>query len=162
MPPALLQVLEALSLWPGARWLQASGTAYLWVNAAHILGLGLLVGAIVPLDLRLLGLWRQVPLAALRPVLQPMAALGLALALLTGLWLFSVRPVDYAFNTAFQCKLALLVLALGNIAWQHGAVGWSARAQHAAAPSVAVRCRAALSLLLWLAMVLAGRWIGFL
>ena len=162
MPPALLQVLEALSLWPGARWLQASGTAYLWVNAAHILGLGLLVGAIVPLDLRLLGLWRQVPLAALRSVLQPMAALGLALALLTGLWLFSVRPVDYAFNTAFQCKLALLVLALGNIAWQHGAVDWSARAQHAAAPSVAVRCRAALSLLLLLAMVLAGRWIGFL
>jgi hypothetical protein len=33
-----------------------------------------------------------------------MAALGLALALLTGLWLFSVRPVDYAFNTAFNAS----------------------------------------------------------
>ncbi|MEG3000104.1 MAG: DUF2214 domain-containing protein [Comamonas sp.] len=162
MPPALLEALHALALWPGARWLQASGTAYLWVNAAHILGLGLLVGAIVPLDLRLLGLWRQVPLAVLQPVLLPMATLGLTLALLSGLWLFSVRPLEYAANTTFQCKLALLVLALGNIAWQHGAAGWRAVLQSAATPSLAVRGRAALSLLLWLALVLAGRWIGFL
>lgn len=155
------EALAALALWPGARWLQDSGTAYLFVNAAHILGLGLLLGAIVPLDLRLAGLaFRRMPLVPMAGVLVRMAACGLALALPTGAWLFSVRPLDYAANPAFLCKMGLLLLALLNVAWQHAGAGWAA-VQQGGTVAAAVRVRALLSLGLWLAVLVAGRWIGF-
>lgn len=84
-------LLDTLATWPGALWLQGSGTAYLFLNAAHILGLGLLLGAIVPLDLRLAGLWRELPLHILLPFSSRAAAAGLSLVVVTGLWLFTVR-----------------------------------------------------------------------
>ncbi|WP_225783621.1 DUF2214 domain-containing protein [Xenophilus sp. Marseille-Q4582] len=153
--------LSLLGTWPGGRWLQGSGTAYLFVNTVHLLGLALLLGAIVPLDLRLAGGLRGEGLPLLARALSRTAAAGLALALPTGLWLFSVRPVDYADNPAFLYKLALLFLALLNVAWQHAAPGWRA-VLGGAPPTAGVRWRARLSLLLWLGVLLAGRWIGFL
>ena len=50
-----MDLVDSLGRWPGAVLLQQSGTAYLLVNAAHILGLAMLVGGILPLDLRLIG-----------------------------------------------------------------------------------------------------------
>lgn len=160
MGETLAALLSSLAAWPGARWLQGSDTAYLCVNAAHIAGLGLLLGAIVPLDLRLAGLWRQLPLLVLFPLLSRTAATGLSLALLTGLWLFSVRPADYVGNPAFQYKLGLLVLALGNIAWQHSSPAL-VRCLRTEVLPLGLRLRALASTLLWLAVLLAGRWIGF-
>jgi hypothetical protein len=141
-------VLDAIGSWPGAVWLQQSGTAYLFVNAAHILGIGVLLGAVLPLDLRLLGLLRRYPIEVLGPFLTRSAATGLALAFITGLWLFSVKPEEYLANEAFRWKAALLAIALVNIALQHRGSG--------------TRTSAALSLGLWLSVLVAGRWIGFL
>ena len=160
-----LDALWALvASWPGARWLQASGTAYVWVSAAHILGLAGVLGGIAALDLRLLGVFKAVPLAPLLATAPRVAGWGLALALVSGAWLFSVRPADYAGNAAFQIKLLLVAAALLNLVWQHRAKAWAGVAQVAAGqlPASAVRWRAGLSLLLWGATVLAGRWIGFL
>ena len=156
----MASLIEALGHWPGALWLQRSGMAYLVVNATHILGIGLLVGAILPLDLRLIGLLRGAPLAVLAPFLTRAAAFGLALALLTGAWLFTVKPSEYAGNPAFLAKLALLALALGNIALQHRG---RALAEALATERVPLRVRASAfaSFTLWLAVLLAGRWIGF-
>ena len=155
-----MEFLEWLGHWPGARLLQRSGTAYLFVNASHILGIGLLVGAILPLDLRLAGLIRGAPLAQLAPFLSRAAGFGLGLALLTGLWLFTVKPVEYSTNPAFLWKLGLLLLALANIAFQHRG---DAFGQALATETVPLRVRlsALASCTLWLAVLLAGRWIGF-
>lgn len=151
-------LIDWLGSWPGAVLLQRSGTAYLFVNAAHILGIGLLLGSILPLDLRLAGVLRASALPSIGPVLIRTAAVGLALALATGLWLFTVKPGEYLGNSAFLIKLGLLALALGNIALQHrglrpvlagGKIG------------ARVRLLAALSALLWLCVLVAGRWIGF-
>jgi hypothetical protein len=150
-------VLEAIGSWPGAVWLQQSGTAYLFVNAAHILGIGLLLGSILPLDLRLLGLFRRFPLEVLWPFLVRSAATGLALAAATGLWLFSVKPAEYLENDAFRWKLVLLVAALANVTFQH----WKTKAI-ASEASPLTRVSAAFSLCLWLSALVAGRWIGFL
>jgi hypothetical protein len=147
-------VLEAIGGWPGATWLQQSATAYLFVNAAHILGVAVLLGAILPLDLRLLGLFRRFPIEVLGPFLVRSAAVGLGLALLAGAWLFSVKPEEYLANPAFRWKLVLLALALANVLLQHLGPGFMHR-------SSAVRARAALSLGLWLSVLVAGRWIGF-
>lgn len=141
-------LVGGLGSWPGAVLLQRSGTAYLLVNAAHILGVGLLVGAILPLDLRLLGFFRSVPLPVIEPFLARAAATGLALALVTGVWLFMVKPVEYLANEAFLIKGGLLAAALLNIVLRYRIARFA-------------RAAAALSLLLWLGVLVAGRWIGF-
>ena len=148
-------MLEAIGEWPGASWLQQSATAYLFVNAAHILGIAVLLGAILPLDLRLLGFFRKFPVEVLVPFLVRCAAVGLSLALLTGAWLFSVKPDEYLANTAFRWKFALLALALANVGFQY----WGTRGSLHLSP--AIRVQAAVSLCLWVCVLVAGRWIGF-
>jgi hypothetical protein len=155
-----MQVLDWLAAWPGALWLQQSGTAYLLVNAAHILGIGLLLGAILPLDLRLIGLFKSVPIAVVGPFLLRIATAGLALAILTGFWLFTVNPREYVANPAFLSKLLLLAFALANIGLQHfGPRFRMAIEGQRLHPSV--RVLAGLSAMLWLSVLVAGRWIGF-
>jgi len=155
-----MQLLDLIAAWPGANWLRHSGTAYLLVNAAHILGVGLLVGAILPLDLRMIGFLRSHPIEAVAPLLLSVASAGLALALVTGLWLFTVQPKLYAANPAFLMKVALIVVALANISVQHRSAPFQA-ALRGERPSDAVRVLAGLSALLWLSALVAGRWIGF-
>ncbi len=156
-----MTLVDWIGAWPGAVLLQRSGTIYIFVNAAHIASIGLLIGGILPLDLRLAGLIRGVPLAVIAPFLSRSAAVGLGLAIITGLWLFSVKPREYLENTAFLWKMALLALALVNIAVQH-------RNRHfrlaldGGAVHLSVRLVACCSAVLWLAVLVAGRWIGFL
>ncbi len=145
---------------PGVGLLRDSGTAYLVVNAAHILCIGLVVGAILPLDLRLLGLFAQAPLAVLGPFLARAAAVGVAGAVLTGTWLFAVNAADYVGNPAFLAKLVLLALALCNVALQHGLGGFRAALAGGRA-SPATKALAAASFVLWPLVLLAGRWIAF-
>ena len=154
-------MLEWIGAWPGAVWLQRSGTAYLFVNAAHILGVGLLVGSILPLDLRLAGCFRSMPVAVIGPFLLRTAVVGGTAAILTGLWLFSVKPDEYIANTAFLVKMSLLIVALGNIAVQHHSRDFT-HAMQGGSIAVAVRLRAILSAAVWLSVLLAGRWIVFL
>lgn len=153
-------VLQSIAGWPGALFLQESWIAYLFVNAAHILGIGLLIGAILPLDLLLLRSTHGRELPILGPFLVRVAAAGATLAVITGLWLFSVKPTEYAENPAFLCKAALLVLAIGNIALQHHGKRFDT-ALCGGQPTVHVRALAAASAILWLSILLAGRWIGF-
>jgi hypothetical protein len=153
-----MDVLDALGHWPGAVWLQRNYVAYLVVNAAHIFAFALIVGAIVPLDLRLM---RGTPVAPVAPLLTRTAAAGVGLAVATGFWLFSVKPIEYLDNPAFLWKLALFACALGNILLQHAGPGYRV-ALAGGAIGARVRMHAAASLLLWLAVLLAGRWIGFL
>lgn len=153
-------LLAALGGWPGARALRASWVAYLLVNAAHILGIALLLGSILVLDARLLGALRAVPLAVLGPLNARVAAAGAVLAIVTGLWLFTVRPAEYAANPAFQIKLALLAAALANVALQHANPAYG-RALTGAPAGIGVKLSAAASALLWLGVLVAGRTIGF-
>lgn len=143
-------MVEAVGSWPGAVWIQQSGTAYLFVSAAHILGIALLLGSILPLDLRMLGFFRKFPVDVLEPFLVRCAAAGLGVAVLTGLWLFSVKPDEYLLNDAFRWKLLLIALAVINVVIRYRAF------------KAVNRVSAGLSLSLWLSVLIAGRWIGFL
>ena len=86
-------MLEAIGAWPGASWLQQSATAYLFVNAAHILGVAVLLGAILPLDLRLLGLFRQFPIEVLRAISRALRRRG-----------FGPRPADRGLAVLRQAR----------------------------------------------------------
>ncbi len=135
--------------------------AYPLLNAAHILSIGLLLGAVATLDLRLLGAFRAHPLAHLGPPLRRVAVAGLLLAALTGALLFTVRPVAYAENPAFLVKLGLLGLGTGVALLAGRGRPWRAALQGDPVPRP-LRVAAAFSLLSWTGAVVAGRWIGFL
>ena len=148
---ALLAGIEAL---PPVAWLRASRWVYATVNAGHIVGLALLFGAIVPLDLRLAGFWRGVPLDALARVLRPVAATGVALVLPTGAVLFAIRAREYAALDIFALKLALIFLALVNAALLRGP-------RLADASPRRLRLAGLLSIALWFAAIVAGRMLGY-
>jgi hypothetical protein len=153
--------LAAIAVWPVSTFLRDTTVAYAAVNAAHIFSIGLLVGAIITLDLRVLGLFRDVPVGHLAGPLSRVAAAGVGLAVATGFLLFSVRPAAYAANPAFLTKLSLLALGILNALVLRANRGWRAAvAGHPARGSV--KAAALLSLLIWIGAVLAGRWIGFL
>jgi len=153
--------LQAIGGWPGAAFLQEYWIAYLIVNVAHILGIGLLVGAILPLDVLLVRSTHARDLPVLGPFLVRTAAVGTALAVTTGLWLFSVKPMEYTENPAFLFKVALLVMAICNVVLQHHGEHFKI-ALRSGQPSVRVRTLAAVSAILWLSVLIAGRWIGFI
>lgn len=140
--------------------LRTSIWAYPIVNTLHIVGLGLLLGATTVLDLRLLGWRRQVPVSSLSQALLPVAATGLFVAVVAGGLLFIARPLDYAFNGLFQVKLGLLALALVNIGWCVRSPGWQL-ARSDGLIETSVKVNAACSLALWLAIIFAGRMIGY-
>lgn len=154
--------LEWLAATPPAMLLQRSGTAYLLVNAAHIAAIGVLVGAIVALDLRLLGMGRGVPLTSAGPYLSRLAAMGLGLAVLSGAWLFATQPDTYLDNAAFLAKLGLLSAGVLNALCLHAGAAWRQALQPDAAIPPGARLHAVVSLSIWLSAIVAGRWIGFL
>jgi hypothetical protein len=156
-----MEFLASLAQTPLARALITSSTLYLLVNAAHILGIGMLFGAILALDLRLLGLAPVIPLAVIAPYLSRLAGAGVLIAVVTGLCLFSVRPLEYVRNPAFLAKLGLVALGLLNVAVVHFNSGWRT-VLAGNAPTAALRFSAILSIVIWISAVIAGRWIGFL
>ncbi|MBW4972154.1 hypothetical protein KZZ08_00905 [Roseovarius mucosus] len=132
---------------PFAQALRASRWTYPLVNAGHILGLALLIGAVVPMDVRLL----RGDLRAIR-MLRVYAIGGLCLALACGSLLFAAQASDYVTNSWFRWKIALLVVALVNAALH----------LHPLALSRPRQCAAAiLSLCLWIAVLLCGRMIAY-
>ena len=151
--------LEASAL---ARLLKAGPWLYPLVNLAHVLGIALLVRAIAALDLRLVGLWPGVPVAALARAAVPVAGAGLALALATGPALFAVRATEYVGNPFLWAKLGAVAVAValanlaalrGSAAWRDAAGGGRHRKRLALAGAV--------SLAAWLAAASAGRMIAY-
>lgn len=140
-----------------AAFLRHGRWSYAAVNAVHIFGIALLVGSILPLDLRFLGLWRQVPTNALVRVLVPTAATGLAIAVAAGLLLFSVRAQEYAGNPFLQAKLLLVAAGTSAALALHAARGSMLRE----ASDRRLAWHGALSIACWIAALACGRFIAF-
>ena len=156
-----MELLQAFSEWPGAVVLRRVQLVYLLVNAAHIVSIGLVVGAIVTLDLRILGLFKGYPISVLGPPLSCIAATGVVFAIVTGLMLFSVRPIAYAQNTAFLVKIGLVGFGIVNAVFLHRNRHWRIALSGGKVNRV-VKVSALLSIMVWISAIVAGRWIGFL
>ena len=156
---SLAAALQATGL---SETLRASVWLYPLVNTGHVVGIALLFGAIVPLDLRLLGAFRSVPLEPLVATGVPVAITGLLLALSTGALLFATRPLDYVVEPLFALKLALLGAAVLNALWLRLDPQWRhLGAAFSVPPRRRWRLHGALSVLLWLGVITAGRLIGY-
>ena len=161
MPPALVEWFQALAATAPATLFRNSTAAYVALNAFHIFSIGLVVGSIAALDLRVLGLFRRFPLSALADPLSRVAATGVYCAAISGFMLFSVRPLTYAENPAFLIKVALVAFGVMNALLLRTTWGWQVALDDRPVPD-SVRAAALRSLLIWAGAVLAGRWIGFL
>lgn len=164
MPEVLAEALAALQNLAPVAALRTSRWVYPLVNAGHIVGIALLFGAILPLDLRLLGAWRQVPLASLARVLVPTATAGLALAAACGLLLFAVSATKYAATPLFWVKMSLIAVAVANALLLRRSPDWTlARVPELTAdPTARLKSAGLLSLGLWLAVILCGRLLAYL
>jgi hypothetical protein len=150
-------LLAAIEATGPAEYLRASRWGYAAVNGLHILGIALLVGAIVPLNLRLLGVWRGAPRAMLARVLVPVAATGLALAVTAGAFLFSTRAQEYAGIGFLQAKLALVATGAVAAVLLHRAHGLAL--ERASRRRLALH--AVVSTACWLGALACGRLIAF-
>ena len=122
----------------------------------------IVVGSILMVDLRLLGL-AALSYAASRVTreLIPWTWGALSVAVVTGAGMFMTRAATYIEHPPFQIKLVLLLLAGINMAlFQFRTFRDIEAWDNAAGTPVAARVAGATSLLLWAGVVLAGRWIG--
>jgi hypothetical protein len=148
-------LLEATAL---ATALRNSVWSYPLVNAAHILGVALLVGSIVPLDLRLLGAWRSAPLAPLWAILTRTAGAGLVLAVIFGTLLFITRATEYVSSNLFIAKMFTVAIGAGNAL----ALRIPSQAQsNERKPPFRLLFAAGLSLAVWLTALILGRLVGY-
>ena len=153
----LAAALEASAL---GVWMRGGGWSYAAVNVAHLLGLVLLVGPILLLDLRLLGFGRQFDAQAVARVLLPCAAVGVAVMLFSGIALFSADARALAGNRLMQVKLVGVGLGLANVAWFHLAFARHLGDWDRVRPALA-RVSAVGSIALWLSILVAGRMIAY-
>ena len=140
--------------------MRSSPALYPAVEILHILGFVVLVGSILALDLRVLGLGRAIAIQPMAQLLLPMSRFGFLLAISMGFLLFSADAAHVVRNPAFQAKLLLIAAALVNIViahvgpWRHIAL-WRAEASGGA------KVTALVSLVLWPSAVCAGRLIAY-
>lgn len=133
------------------------------VNLAHILGIATLFGAVLVLDLRLLGLWRTVPLPSIAGPTVPVAFTGFVVAAISGVGLLATKATEYAGNPFLLIKFPAIALALVNVAVMTSRPAW----KHMARPDPTPRDRrtlaigGAISLAAWLTAIGAGRMIGY-
>jgi hypothetical protein len=139
---------------------------WLWlypsVEVVHLVGIALLVGSIIVLDLRLLGLSRALPVRRLAAHVLPWSAAGLALIVPSGLMMFVAHASDLMANPVFTLKICLVMAAFANAAVFHagvfrGAAAWDVDA----APPPAARAAGALSLMLWVSVIACGRLLAY-
>ncbi len=149
-------MLEALEAFGPAAFFRTSVYLYPAVNLVHVLAIGALVTSAVLMDLSVLGLMRRLPPATVVGYLRPVAVTAIVVAVITGLTLFSVQPVDYWANPAFRIKMILLVLATLN------AILFTSFRAHREPKRAGARAMAFLSIGLWISVAFAGRMIGFL
>ncbi len=154
-------------------WLEDSALGYavrnsgLWtygiVNLTHIIGVATLFGSILMLDLKLLGLWRSIPLASLSKPATTLGVAGFILAALTGLGLLATQATEYLGNPFFYIKFPAIALGLVNVLLIHRSAAWTAHQTRALSAREERRLASmgGLSLLCWLTATSAGRMIGY-
>jgi len=140
--------------WVGLPGLASHPWAYPALEVVHIVGIALLLGSLVLLELRVWGRGRELPVAALAALSMQVALAGFALAAATGLLMFAVQPAELLSNRLFVLKMVLLLLAGTNAGLFHARDGLTKLDGLA-------RVQTVLSLGLWVGVIICGRWIAY-
>jgi len=155
-------ILESVQSSALAEWMRDTNPAMQVVESTHVLAAVLVLGTVLIADLRLLGIAdSQRAFSRIGRETLPLTWAAFAVAVVTGSLMFTTSAQTYFANTAFQLKaLALLAAGLNMLLFQaltvRGIAAWDS-----GKPPRAARIAGVVSLLLWAAVVLLGRWIGF-
>lgn len=157
-------VLAAMAALEGS-WLGRVARSSTWLyplaSVLHVLGLAFLLGSVALFDLRLLGAARRLPADAAAAFLLPLARAAFAVQLATGMVMFAADASHIYGNRFFLLKMALVALALANVALFHRRLSLEPfLREEGSAPSWA-KAAAAASLTLWIAVAVCGRMIAY-
>ncbi|MCH8857947.1 MAG: hypothetical protein IID54_00030 [Proteobacteria bacterium] len=132
-------------------------------NLVHVLGIALLFGAITILDLRLVGVWRKIPMSAIAVPTVTVAATGLTVALISGVFLLSAQATEYLGNPFLYFKFGAIALGAFNLALLHYSPSWKALKRGELPDKLHGRLALAggVSLLSWLVAIASGRMIAY-
>ena len=160
---SLFQIFEWLGSTGPSIMIRESAWTYPIVETMHVLGLALFLGLVAFLDLRLIGAAiRDTPVSEVQRRLFPWTMAGLALMVVTGLLLFYSDPLRFYRNIFFWIKIVLLAFAALNALLFHGTVyRHVAEWDLAAITPVRARIAGIVSLVLWVGVVFAGRFIAY-
>jgi hypothetical protein len=161
--------VEGIAQFLTVQGMQAFVNAHEWVwpvcEMTHYVGMSLIIGIIGTLDLRIMGLFKSIPIAALRPLV-PWAVVGFIGNLLTGIVFVtgtSSGAIFYINNLSFQLKVIFLLLAFANLViFQISGLERTVYATPAGgnAPAAA-KAVSAFSLIAWVLIIFFGRMLMY-
>jgi hypothetical protein len=140
--------------WTGLPWIAAHLVVYPALEVVHIVGISLLLGSLVLLELRVWGRGAELPLRPFARLALRVTVTGFGAIVCSGLVMFAAHPGEMLANRAFVIKIALVHLAAVNAVWFHG------RDSLARCDALA-RAQTVASTGLWVAAIIAGRWIAY-
>ncbi len=147
---------------PAAAIMRGSSATFTIINSIHALGIVLVAGTILLVDLRLLGLaLRKEPVKDVVSRIVPLTLSGFAMMALTGLLMFFPEAVRYYKSPAFRIKLVLLALLGLNALVFHLTVYRDAPNWEPGRVPARARLAGLLSLMLWIGVIAAGRSIPY-
>jgi hypothetical protein len=135
-------------------WIKSDAYAYPLLEIVHIIGIALLLGNLVLFEVRVFGLGRAVAVQPLARLALPLAAAGFGLAACSGLLMFASQPQELLSNRAFTLKMLVVLLAGTNAALFHLRGGLSKL-------DALAKLQTALSMGLWVTVIICGRWIAY-
>jgi len=156
----MMEMLSSLQASPFSVWVREAPTvwAYPTILTLHTIGLGMLVGLNAAVDLRLLGVGRQIPLATLEKFF-PAMWIGFWVNAVTGFMLFAADPITKGTTVLFMAKLGLVAVGVVLIVVLRRAV-YGAANRPPVVSRFAKNCAAA-SLFVWVTATAAGRLMAY-
>jgi len=157
-------MIDSIIAWLDASAINGWVTGYVWVWPAmevlHFVGLCLLMGALLVIDLGLIGVIKNFAPKATHALLK-IVFIGFALNLITGLLFIFGDPGRYFINIGFQIKIALIVLAGVNALWYLRRIAPKVDRLDTFQANTETKVVGALSLLLWFGVLMMGRLIPY-
>lgn len=135
-------------------WIVSNPYAYPLLEVVHIVGIALLIGNLVLVEMRVWGAGASLDVQALGRLALSISLAGFAIIVVSGTLMFAGQPEELLANRVFSIKIALMLLAGCNAGMFH-ARGGLARLDATA------RAQTILSLGLWLGVIICGRWIAY-
>jgi hypothetical protein len=157
-----LDLMHALEHQPFAVAIAESTWLFPFFETLHVLALTIVVGSVVMMDLRLLGIGsKDRAITELTSSVLPWTWSAFVAAATFGSLLFTSKAATYYENIPFRIKMACLALAAVNMLVFHFITERDVAAWDRGPPPVAARMAGAISIALWVVIVATGRWIGF-
>ncbi len=134
-----------------------SSIAFSLSETLHFIGLCIMLGALLVIDLRILGVMKSTPASVVLKFV-PLAVLGFAINLLTGLAFIASNPLGYFTNWMFWTKMGLVTLAgLNAMYFTFVEQPRVLKTPQGETFDLSTRITAALSLAIWVAVIIVGR-----